>query len=114
MKLATAAQMQAVDRAAIEKYKIPSLDLMERAGAGVADRDGVSDLFDIIEGTFGKAFGVSGGYIAGSSALIDTVRSYAPGFIFTTALPPAVCAAANRRGRSAGSCEKSASISNMN
>jgi 5-aminolevulinate synthase len=64
-------------------------------GSGMAEQQGAMDRVDVIEGTLAKAFGCLGGYIAAKASLIDAVRSYAPGFIFTTALPPAICAAAS-------------------
>ncbi|HMK19526.1 MAG TPA: 5-aminolevulinate synthase [Chitinophagaceae bacterium] len=76
--------------------EVHGVGLYGESGAGILEQEGQQDSIDIVNGTLSKAVGVFGGYIAASATIIDFIRSFGSGFIFTTSLPPAICAAANK------------------
>jgi len=76
--------------------EVHAVGLYGESGAGIGEQENLSDQIDIINGTLAKAVGVIGGYIAASNVIIDFLRSYGSGFIFTTSLPPAICASAEK------------------
>ncbi len=86
--------------------EVHGVGLYGHKGGGIAQQQGVSDKVTIIQGTFGKAIGLIGGYISASRSIVDFVRSYAPGFIFTTALPPAIISGVLTSIRSLKQCDE--------